>query len=75
MEEVATIFKLYPDIESYTNGFLDLDGHHQMYWELSGNPKGLPVVFLHGAMANSAWWCHIAQALETGQIWAVFRCN
>ena len=48
------IFQLYPDIESYSNGFLDLDGHHQMYWELSGNPKGLPVVFLHGGPGAGA---------------------
>ena len=48
------VFQLYPDIESYSNGFLDLDGHHQMYWELSGNPKGLPVVFLHGGPGAGA---------------------
>lgn len=54
MEEVATIFKLYPDIESYTNGFLDLDGHQKMYWEISGNPKGRPVVFLHGGPGAGA---------------------
>ena len=47
-------YTLYPDIESYTNGFIDLDGHHQMYWEISGNPDGLPVVFLHGGPGAGA---------------------
>jgi proline iminopeptidase len=27
---------------------LDVDPPHRLYWEQSGNPKGLPVVFLHG---------------------------
>jgi len=54
MNVFPKIFQLYPDIESYSNGFLDLDGHHQMYWELSGNPKGLPVVFLHGGPGAGA---------------------
>jgi proline iminopeptidase len=27
---------------------LPLDGLHAMYWEVSGNPSGIPVVFLHG---------------------------
>ncbi len=27
---------------------LRLDGLHTMYWEESGNPQGVPVVFLHG---------------------------
>ncbi len=39
---------LYPPIEPYASGMLDLDGRHVMYWEQSGNPKGVPVVFLHG---------------------------
>ena len=40
--------ELYPDIEPYDAGMLALDGLHHMYWEVSGNPKGKPVVFLHG---------------------------
>lgn len=39
---------LFPPIEPYSTGMLRLDGLHQMYWEQSGNPAGLPVVFLHG---------------------------
>ena len=39
---------LYPEIEPTTSGMLPLDGIHAMYWEVSGNPAGIPVVFLHG---------------------------
>lgn len=39
---------LYPEIEPYEMGYLNLDGLHQMYWEESGNPEGVPVVVLHG---------------------------
>lgn len=39
---------LYPDIEPFDAGMLELDGLHRMYWEQSGNPAGSPIVFLHG---------------------------
>jgi proline iminopeptidase len=40
--------ELYPPIEPYSHGSLALDALHAMYWETSGNPAGIPVVFLHG---------------------------
>ncbi|HYC44085.1 MAG TPA: prolyl aminopeptidase [Burkholderiales bacterium] len=40
--------ELYPDIEPYASGFLELDALHHMYWEECGNRNGVPVVFLHG---------------------------
>jgi proline iminopeptidase len=39
---------LYPEIQPYESGMLDVGDGHQLYWELSGNPEGKPVVFLHG---------------------------
>jgi proline iminopeptidase len=39
---------LYPEIEPYESGMLDVGDGHSLYWELSGNPNGKPVVFLHG---------------------------
>jgi len=39
---------LYPEIEPYASGMLGLDGVHAAYWETSGSPEGIPVVFLHG---------------------------
>jgi proline iminopeptidase len=39
---------LYPEIEPHERGMLDVGDGHSLYWELSGNPDGKPVVFLHG---------------------------
>ncbi|RNL85505.1 prolyl aminopeptidase [Halostreptopolyspora alba] len=39
---------LYPAIEPYDHGMLDVGQGHRIYWELCGNPDGKPVVFLHG---------------------------
>lgn len=38
----------YPPIEPFNTGFLSVDSHHKIYYEESGNPSGLPVLFLHG---------------------------
>lgn len=39
---------LYPEIEPYDQGMLDAGDGNQIYWEVSGNPQGKPVVNLHG---------------------------
>ncbi|HXY99929.1 MAG TPA: prolyl aminopeptidase [Stellaceae bacterium] len=49
---------LFPPIEPYATGMLKLDGLHTMYWEQSGNPRGLPVVFLHGGPGAGATPTH-----------------
>ncbi len=38
---------LYPDIEPFHTGYLEIEGH-RVYYEQSGNPSGKPVVFVHG---------------------------
>ncbi len=38
----------YPAIHPYRTGLLQVDEIHQLYWEESGNPNGVPVIFLHG---------------------------
>jgi proline iminopeptidase len=40
--------KLYPPIEPYNTDFLQVSDIHEIYYEEVGNPKGAPVVFLHG---------------------------
>ncbi|HNO74334.1 MAG TPA: prolyl aminopeptidase [Nitrosomonas mobilis] len=40
--------ELFPSIEPFADGMLPLDYLHTMYWEQSGRPDGLPVLFLHG---------------------------
>jgi proline iminopeptidase len=39
---------LYPEIEPYDRGWLQVSDLHRVYWEQSGNPNGKPVVFVHG---------------------------
>ncbi len=39
---------LYPPIEPFDAGTLQVDDIHTLYWERCGNPDGIPVVFLHG---------------------------
>ncbi|MBN8481208.1 MAG: prolyl aminopeptidase [Xanthomonadales bacterium] len=39
---------LYPDIEPFDSGFLDVSPLHRIHYEQCGNPRGKPVVFLHG---------------------------
>lgn len=40
--------ELYRTIEPYETGMLRVSDVHTLYWEQSGNPRGVPVVFLHG---------------------------
>lgn len=34
--------------ESYEKGYIPVGDGHELYYELYGNPKGIPVLFLHG---------------------------
>lgn len=38
----------YPDIEPNATGRLKVSDLHEIYYEESGNPKGDPVIFIHG---------------------------
>lgn len=39
---------LYPPIEPFNSGRLVVDSPHEIYYEECGNPRGQPVVFVHG---------------------------
>jgi proline iminopeptidase len=39
---------LYPEIEPYEHGMLDVGDGNRVYWETCGNPHGKPAVVLHG---------------------------
>ena len=39
---------LFPSIEPYESGTLDVGGQHRVYGECCGNPTGRPAFFLHG---------------------------
>ena len=43
-----TLRTLYPPIETYAEGRLEVGDGHVVFWETCGNPDGKPVVFLHG---------------------------
>lgn len=39
---------LFPPVEPNASGMLEVGDGHTLYWEESGNPRGVPVVFVHG---------------------------
>lgn len=39
---------LYPEIEPFDSGMLDVGGGHSLYWERVGTKGAKPAVFLHG---------------------------
>jgi len=50
--------QLYPEIEPYDSGLLDVgDGQH-VFWEECGDPGGKPVVFLHGGPGSGSSPAH-----------------
>ncbi len=46
--------ELFPPIDPFETGRLARGEPHVIYWEQSGNPKGAPVVFLHGGPGAGA---------------------
>jgi proline iminopeptidase len=48
MPDRTPLRTLYPEVEPYATGRLRVSELHEMYWEVSGNPAGKPVVFVHG---------------------------
>ena len=49
---------LFPEIGPFQTGFLPLSEGHTMYWEQVGNPRGAPVLFLHGGPGAGAGTIH-----------------
>ena len=49
---------MYPEIEPYDSGHLDVDDGQAVYWETCGNPEGKPVVFLHGGPGGGSSPAH-----------------
>jgi proline iminopeptidase len=48
MNEIRLPDGLYPPLEPYQVGWLDVGGGHRIYFEQCAQHEGLPVVFLHG---------------------------
>lgn len=49
---------LWPDIAPYDSGYLQVDARHAIYFEQVGNPRGRPVLFLHGGPGAGAGAVH-----------------
>jgi proline iminopeptidase len=48
MKMSSELRTLYPEIEPFESGMLDVGDGHQIYWERSGTKGAKPAVFLHG---------------------------
>jgi len=46
--------ELFPEIEPYNKGFLDVGSGHKIYFEESGNKNGIPVIKIHGGPGSNS---------------------
>ena len=53
-EKMTELRGLYPEIEPFDSGHLDVGDGHFIYWERVGTPGGKPAVFLHGGRAAAS---------------------
>src|SRR5689334_2715348 len=60
-KEYLTMRTLYPPIEPYDSGLLDVGDDDQIYWEVCGNPDGKPAVMLHGGPGGGCTQGHRRQ--------------
>jgi proline iminopeptidase len=58
MAKRKVLMDLYPPLAPYASGFLAVDPTHNLYWEQSGNPDGIPILFLHGGPGAGATPMH-----------------
>ena len=55
---VGGVRHVYPPIQPYSTGFLNVDDIHTLYWEQSGHPDGVPILTLHGGPGGGASTVH-----------------
>ncbi len=48
------MIELFPELPPIRQGWLPVGDGHALHWELSGNIKGIPVVWLHGGPGSCA---------------------
>ena len=51
---LTTRIDLFPPFEPFQTGMLKVSALHTIYWEVSGNPNGKPVIILHGGPGNGS---------------------
>ena len=54
LTSLSHLIDFYPELSVNRSGYLKLDERHSMYWEESGNPDGVPAIFLHGGPGAGA---------------------
>ena len=47
-------FDLFSQVIPYSSGYLKVDETHELFWEQSGNPDGIPILVLHGGPGAGA---------------------
>ena len=52
------MIELFPGLSPIRQGWLPVGDGHALHWELSGNIKGIPVVWLHGGPGSCASSLH-----------------
>ncbi len=46
---------MYPPLQCHAQGWLDVGQGHEIYWEVCGNPLGVPALFVHGGPGAGCW--------------------
>lgn len=49
------LYDYYPPIEPFRTGHLKVSDLHEIYYEISGNPLGKPVIVLHGGPGGGSY--------------------
>ena len=52
--QATRLQSMFPPIEPYASGMLDVGDGHSIYWECCGNPEGKPAVYLHGGPGSGS---------------------
>jgi proline iminopeptidase len=49
---------LYPQLSAHDSGYLKVSQLHTLYYEVYGNPRGVPAVVVHGGPGAGCWPNH-----------------
>lgn len=50
----ANVVSMFPALERFAQGRLQVGAGNEIYWETSGNPQGKPILYLHGGPGSGA---------------------
>jgi proline iminopeptidase len=49
---------LYPQLAAHASGYIKVSDLHTLYYEVYGNPRGIPAVVVHGGPGAGCWPNH-----------------